>query len=206
MGACLTLMNPTPTPNTRSSELPLASGSVVQDLHVQVAVLGGGPAGLMAAQTLSQQGRSVHLFDGMPSVGRKFLLAGRGGLNLTHSEPLATFVTRFGAHQAQMQSLLTQWGPQDLRAWAADLGIETFVGSSGRVFPQEMKAAPLLRAWLHRLRHPDRRQQVLLCQSWKSNFRRLRLTARHCHPAPHYHHYQLRRHHHQSRHFRQNHL
>ena len=154
MGACLTLMNPTPTPNTRSSELPLASGSVVQDLHVQVAVIGGGPAGLMAAQTLSQQGRSVHLFDGMPSVGRKFLLAGRGGLNLTHSEPLATFVTRFGAHQAQMQSLLTQWGPQDLRAWAADLGIETFVGSSGRVFPQEMKAAPLLRAWLHRLRHP----------------------------------------------------
>lgn len=117
-----------------------------------VAVIGGGPAGLMAAEVLSAAGRQVHLYDAMPSVGRKFLLAGRGGLNLTHSEDLETFVTRFGERRAQIEPLLRDFGPEALRAWAQGLGIETFVGTSGRVFPADMKAAPLLRAWLHRLR------------------------------------------------------
>ncbi|MDM0087678.1 MULTISPECIES: TIGR03862 family flavoprotein [unclassified Variovorax] len=117
-----------------------------------VAVIGGGPAGLMAAEVLSAAGLQVHLYDAMPSVGRKFLLAGRGGLNLTHSEDLETFVTRFGERRAQIEPLLRGFGPDALRAWAQGLGIETFVGTSGRVFPADMKAAPLLRAWLHRLR------------------------------------------------------
>jgi len=122
-----------------------------------VAVIGGGPAGLMAAQTLMDAGLSVDLFDTMPSVGRKFLLAGKGGLNLTHSEPLALFETRFGpAPQAQtaLSPLLHDFGPEQVKEWAKSLGVDTFVGSSGRVFPIDMKAAPLLRAWLHRLRHP----------------------------------------------------
>jgi len=123
-------------------------------MAVPVAVIGGGPAGLMAAQVLSELGHSVHLFDAMPSVGRKFLLAGRGGLNLTHSEALTHFVNRYDEHSPQLEPILSDWGPDQLRAWTQALGIETFVGSSGRVFPQEMKAAPLLRAWLHRLRHP----------------------------------------------------
>jgi len=124
-------------------------------LDLSVAVIGGGPAGLMAAQVLSKAGHSVHLFDAMPSVGRKFLLAGRGGLNLTHSEAFHHFVNRYDAHALQLEPLLSEWGSDELRAWAQDLGIETFIGSSGRVFPKEMKAAPLLRAWLHRLRHPE---------------------------------------------------
>ena len=114
--------------------------------------MGGGPAGLMAAEVLSQHGVQVDLFDAMPSVGRKFLLAGRGGLNLTHSEPLDTFMTRFGDRQAALTPVIAQFTPQDLCAWAKGLGIDTFVGTSGRVFPTDMKAAPLLRAWLHRLR------------------------------------------------------
>ena len=117
-----------------------------------VAVIGGGPAGLMAAEVLSAQGLDVHVYDAMPSVGRKFLLAGRGGLNLTHSEPADIFASRFGDRRAQIEPWLAQLGPQALRDWAHGLGIETFVGSSGRVFPKDMKAAPLLRAWLHRLR------------------------------------------------------
>ncbi len=117
-----------------------------------VAVVGGGPAGLMAAEVLSQNGRAVHLYDAMPTVGRKFLLAGKGGLNLTHSEPLAQFLDRYGDGRSHLEPLLRQFGPTELRAWAADLGITTFVGTSGRVFPAEMKAAPLLRAWLRRLR------------------------------------------------------
>jgi len=117
-----------------------------------VAVIGGGPAGLMAAEVLSQRGVRVHVYDAMPTVGRKFLLAGKGGLNLTHSEPLEQFLSRYGDHLPQIEPLLRQFGPQDLRDWAYGLGIETFVGSSGRVFPMEMKAAPLLRAWLRRLR------------------------------------------------------
>jgi predicted flavoprotein YhiN len=122
---------------------------------LRVAVIGGGPAGLMAAEMLASAGPavSVQLFDAMPSVGRKFLLAGRGGLNLTHSEPPEVLMRRYGAHGAPLQPLITAFGPADLRAWAEALGIETFVGSSGLVFPKDMKAAPLLRAWLQRLRN-----------------------------------------------------
>jgi uncharacterized flavoprotein (TIGR03862 family) len=116
------------------------------------AVLGGGPAGLMAAEVLATGGAEVHVYDAMRSVGRKFLLAGKGGLNLTHSEGLDAFVTRFGTRQTEVGAMLSCFGPQQLRDWAAGLGIETFVGSSGRVFPRDMKAAPLLRAWLQRLR------------------------------------------------------
>jgi uncharacterized flavoprotein (TIGR03862 family) len=121
-------------------------------MRPRVAVVGGGPAGLMAAETLLAGGVAVDLFDRMPSLGRKFLLAGRGGLNLTHAEPFETFLTRYGARRNDLEPQLADFGPGHLRAWAADLGIDTFVGSSGRVFPTEMKAAPLLRAWLHRLR------------------------------------------------------
>lgn len=117
-----------------------------------VAVIGGGPAGLMAAEILSAAGAKVHLYDAMPSVGRKFLLAGRGGLNLTHSEPFEAFVDRFGERRVELEPMLAAFGPAQLREWAAGLGIETFVGSSGRVFPTGMKAAPLLRAWLVQLR------------------------------------------------------
>ncbi|MCF8210714.1 MAG: TIGR03862 family flavoprotein [Rhodoferax sp.] len=119
-----------------------------------VLVIGGGPAGLMAAQTLQEAGFQVHLMDAMPSVGRKFLLAGKGGLNLTHSEPLLTFVERYGAQRQVVHDWLVDFGPAQLRAWALQLGVSTFVGSSGRVFPVGMKAAPLLRTWLARLRHP----------------------------------------------------
>jgi uncharacterized flavoprotein (TIGR03862 family) len=115
-------------------------------------VVGGGPAGLMAAEVLLQGGASVDLFDAMPSVGRKFLLAGKGGLNLTHSEPIEPFLGRYAERTAQVAPWLAAFSPQDLRDWAAGLGVSSFVGSSGRVFPAEMKAAPLLRAWLHRLR------------------------------------------------------
>jgi uncharacterized flavoprotein (TIGR03862 family) len=115
-------------------------------------VLGGGPAGLMAAEVLAAGGAQVQVYDAMRSVGRKFLLAGKGGLNLTHSEDLDAFVARFGAREKEIGAMLGGFGPQQLRDWAAGLGIETFVGSSGRVFPRDMKAAPLLRAWLQRLR------------------------------------------------------
>ena len=118
----------------------------------KVAVIGGGPAGLMAAETLAAGGVQVALYDAMPSVGRKFLLAGKGGMNLTHSEPYQTFLTRYAARQPQISPLLNQFGPDALRNWVHTLGINTFIGSSGRVFPHDMKAAPLLRAWLHRLR------------------------------------------------------
>ena len=117
-----------------------------------VAVIGAGPAGLMAAETLINQGVAVHVYEAKPSVGRKFLMAGRGGLNITHSEPQHLFNTRFGARTTQMSALLKDFDADALRDWVHGLGIDTFVGSSGRVFPQEMKAAPLLRAWLHRLR------------------------------------------------------
>jgi uncharacterized flavoprotein (TIGR03862 family) len=128
----------------------------VQHSHLNgkahVAIVGGGPAGLMAAETLANAGIVVDLYDAMPSVGRKFLLAGRGGLNLTHSEPQEQFLARYTGRQTQMAPLLASFDAQALRDWAHGLGIDTFVGSSGRVFPKEMKAAPLLRAWLHRLR------------------------------------------------------
>jgi hypothetical protein len=120
---------------------------------MRVAIVGGGPAGLMAAeQTAAVDGLEVDIFDAMPSFGRKFLMAGKGGMNITHSEPMPAFVSRYGARQAVIAPLLAAFGPQQLRDWIGSLGIATFVGSSGRVFPTEMKAAPLLRAWLHRLR------------------------------------------------------
>ena len=118
----------------------------------RVAVIGGGPAGLMAAEGLAVRGLQVDVYDAMPSVGRKFLMAGRGGLNLTHSEAAAPFLARYGDRAAQVAPWLRALDGNGLREWAAQLGIETFVGSSGRVFPAEMKAAPLLRAWLARLR------------------------------------------------------
>ena len=117
-----------------------------------VAVIGGGPAGLMAAEQLAACGLQVDVYDAMPSVGRKFLLAGKGGLNLTHSEPLPAFTARYAERAAPLAAWLQAFGPDALRDWAAALGVPTFVGSSGRVFPVDMKAAPLLRAWLHRLR------------------------------------------------------
>jgi uncharacterized flavoprotein (TIGR03862 family) len=117
-----------------------------------VAVIGGGPAGLMAAEVLAAAGVPVDVYDAMPSVGRKFLLAGRGGMNITHSEPYEAFVARYGSRAGALRPMLDGFKPDDLRAWVHGLGIETFVGTSGRVFPTEMKAAPMLRAWLHRLR------------------------------------------------------
>ena len=125
-------------------------------LPIDVAVVGAGPAGLMAAESLAGRGHAVHVFDGMPSAGRKFLLAGKGGLNLTHGEEAARLVTRYrcgaGGRTPALQAALDAFPAQALRDWAAALGVETFVGSSGRVFPRDLKAAPLLRAWLHRLR------------------------------------------------------
>ncbi len=124
----------------------------------RVAIIGGGPAGLMAAQTLAERAQALaiplqlDLHDAMPSVGRKFLLAGRGGMNITHGEPFAHFVTRYGAREPQLRAMLAEFGPDQVRAWVHGLGVETFVGTSQRVFPVDMKAAPLLRAWLHRLR------------------------------------------------------
>jgi len=117
-----------------------------------LAVIGGGPAGLMAAEAARAAGVEVDVYDRMGSVGRKFLIAGKGGLNLTHSDPFATFVTRYGARRAEVSRWLQAFDAQALRDWAGGLGVETFVGSSGRVFPSDLKAAPLLRGWLRRLR------------------------------------------------------
>ncbi len=118
----------------------------------RVAIIGGGPAGLMAAEVLGQAGVSVDLYDAMPSVGRKFLLAGVGGMNITHAEDYSAFVSRYGERAGELRPLLDAFTPAALREWIHGLGIDTFVGSSGRVFPTDMKAAPLLRAWLKRLR------------------------------------------------------
>ena len=124
----------------------------VEPVHRTIAVIGGGPAGLMAAEAAVSEGARVDLYDAMASVGRKLLLAGKGGLNLTHSEPAEKFLARYGARRAQIEPLLTGFGPEELREWARGLGVETFVGTSGRVFPSDLKSAPLLRAWLRRLR------------------------------------------------------
>ena len=118
----------------------------------RVVIIGGGPAGLIAAEVLSQHNIQVDLFDAMPSVGRKFLQAGKGGMNLTHSEPFDTFVDRYRQRQIEMRPFLEVFNADTLRQWAHDLGFDTFIGSSGRVFPVDMRAAPLLRAWLQRLR------------------------------------------------------
>ncbi len=126
--------------------------SVTSFPALDVAVVGGGPAGLMAAHRLATQGLNVTVFDGSASVGRKFLLAGRGGLNLTHSEPAEPFVGRYGTQQGVVGDWLNDFGPQHVQDWAHGLGIETFVGTSGRVFPTDMKAAPLLRSWLVAMR------------------------------------------------------
>ena len=123
-----------------------------QSYTPNIAIIGGGPAGLMAAEVLSQAGIQVDLYDGMPSVGRKFLLAGVGGMNITHSEAYPAFLSRYAERAPNLAPLLRAFGADELCTWIHGLGIDTFVGSSGRVFPTDMKAAPLLRAWLKRLR------------------------------------------------------
>jgi uncharacterized flavoprotein (TIGR03862 family) len=128
--------------------MPIGSENKTQP----VVIIGGGPAGLMAAEVIASAGVPVDLYDAMPSLGRKFLMAGRGGMNLTHAEPFDQFISRYGTRQERLAPMLSAFGPTPLRDWCRKLGIETFVGSSGRVFPKDMKAAPLLRAWLHRLR------------------------------------------------------
>lgn len=118
----------------------------------KVAIVGGGPAGLMAAEVLTAHGVTIGVYESMPTLGRKFLRAGLGGLNITHSEPFKLFCTRYGDQQRELQPFLDAFPPNALREWVHELGIQTFVGTSGRVFPTEMKAAPLLRTWVHRLR------------------------------------------------------
>lgn len=117
----------------------------------EIAIIGGGPSGLMAAEILSLQNHSVTVYDSMPTVARKFLLAGKSGLNITHSEDFQRFFCRFATSSDRLRSALDAFTPADVRAWAHDLGTETFIGSSGRVFPKAMKASPLLRAWIRRL-------------------------------------------------------
>ena len=132
----------------------------------------------MAAEVLSSGGAEVDLYDAMPSVGRKFLMAGKGGLNITHAEPLDGFLSRYGHQRPFIEKMLADFSPDDLRAWIHDLGIETFVGSSGRVFPKEMKAAPLLRTWLRRLRESDVRMHIRhRWLGWADDGRSLRFTT-----------------------------
>jgi uncharacterized flavoprotein (TIGR03862 family) len=119
--------------------------------HKRIAIIGGGPAGLAAAELLSRSGHTVTVYDAMPTFARKFLLAGKSGLNITHSEDYARFSRRFAAASARLRPALDEFTPDDIRNWASKLGTETFIGSSGRVFPKVMKASPLLRAWLRRL-------------------------------------------------------
>src|SRR4051812_32714446 len=116
-----------------------------------VAIVGAGPAGLMASEVLARGGARVTVYDAMPSAGRKFLMAGRGGLNLTHSEKLPTFLWRYREAMPRLAAAIEAFTPEALRAWSEALGQPTFVGSSGRVFPESFKASPLLRAWLRRL-------------------------------------------------------
>jgi uncharacterized flavoprotein (TIGR03862 family) len=120
-------------------------------MHKSVVIIGGGPAGLMAAEVISARGVQVEVYDAMPSVGRKFLMAGKSGLNITHSDPFEVFVSRYGKRRAQIEPLLKKFGADELRQWVHGFGIETFIGTSGRVFPVGMKASPLLRAWLRKL-------------------------------------------------------
>lgn len=120
-------------------------------MQKSVAIIGGGPAGLMAAEVISASGMQVDVYDSMPSVGRKLLMAGKSGLNITHSDPFEVFVSRYGKRREEIEPLLKQFGADQLREWVHGLGIQTFIGTSGRVFPMGMKASPLLRAWLRRL-------------------------------------------------------
>lgn len=134
-----------------------------------IAIVGGGPAGLMAAETALQQGFRAEIFDSMGSVGRKFLIAGKGGLNLTHSEAFEPFVGRYREQSAWVREWLTDFDAHALREWAKNYGIETFVGSSGRVFPSDLKAAPLLRTWVRRLREQGVRFHVNhKCIGWNA--------------------------------------
>src|SRR5690348_14544687 len=136
-----------------------------QPMTKTAAVIGAGPAGLMAAEVLSAGGMAVTVYDRMPSVGRKFLMAGRGGLNLTHSERFDIFLTRYGAASAHLRPMLEAFPPLALTEWANTLGAQTFTGSSGRIFPKAMKASPLLRAWLARLRKQN--VQFRLRHDWR---------------------------------------
>lgn len=120
-----------------------------------IAIIGAGPAGLMAAQVLSEAGYAPTVFDAMPSAARKFLIAGRGGLNLTHAEDFELFASRYFEAQSFLQPTLDTFSPNDMRSWAQSLGYETFVGSSGKVYPLDKKAAPLLRTWIHKLKAND---------------------------------------------------
>lgn len=138
--------------------------SLDQSAHA-IAIIGGGPAGLMAAEVAAEHGLPVHLYDAMPSVGRKFLLAGKGGMNLTHAEPRDAFLSRYGQRRPQLEPFIDAFDAEALRSWVHGLGIETFVGTSNRVFPKDMKAAPLLRAWLHRLR--ERGVQFHMRHRWR---------------------------------------
>jgi predicted Rossmann fold flavoprotein len=130
-----------------------------------VAIIGGGPAGLMAAEVARRAGVEVDLFEAKPSVGRKFLIAGRGGLNLTHGDPRPRFEQRYSRGAGEVAHWLDAFDSEQLRAWARELGVETFVGTSGRVFPHDMKAAPLLRAWVARLKQDGVRMHMR--QRWK---------------------------------------
>lgn len=131
---------------------------------MKVVIIGGGPAGLMAAEAAVATGVGVELYDAMPSVGRKFLLAGKGGLNLSHSEPMESFLSRYGTRRALIEPAIRSFPPAALRAWAHELGVETFVGTSGRIFPTDLKAAPLLRAWLRRLKQTG--VQIFVRHRW----------------------------------------
>ena len=131
---------------------------------LKAAVIGGGPAGLMTAETLAHAGIAVTVYERMPSLGRKFLLAGRGGLNLTHGEPLPGFLARYGAAEPHLRAAVETFPPDALRAWSESLDQPTFIGSSGRVFPQAFKTSPLLRAWLRRL--ADMGVTVALRHNW----------------------------------------
>ncbi len=142
-------------PASAGTSRPAASFPMISSRlndYTSAAIIGGGPAALMAAEVLVNDGVRVHLFEAMPSAGRKFLVAGKGGLNLTHSEPFSRFLAHYGVRRPYLEALLRDFGPEQVRLWADGLGIETFVGTSGRVFPVGMKTAPILRAWLDRLR------------------------------------------------------